>query len=165
MKYLLLSIAFFFTLFQSLNLHDVRQAYKYAAQSPEKVEAFYNSMKSVSKTDNVALVGYKGASIALKARSAKTLKDKKDGFIAGVGFIEFAIETEPNNIELRFIRIGIQENTPKILKYNQAIETDKQFILKQFKFISSSNLKNHIRDYILQSDSFTSEEKSVISGR
>lgn len=165
MKYLLISFALLFTNAQTLDLNTVRQDYKEAAQSPEKVDAFYKSMLAVSKTDQMALVAYKGAAIALKARSSKTLKEKKDGFIEGVGYIEYAIKTEPNNIEPRFVRLGIQENTPKILKYKDEIDEDKLFILKQYQYISSSNLKNHIKDYILQSELFTSEEKSVISSR
>ncbi|TYB75705.1 hypothetical protein ES675_03925 [Bizionia algoritergicola] len=141
----------------------MRQSYKEAAQSQELVDAFYKSMQIVSKTDAMALVAYKGAAIALKARSAKTLKEKKDGFIEGIGYLEYAIETEPNNIEPRFVRLGIQENTPKILKYKDAIEDDKQFILKQYHYISSSNLKNHIKDFILQSTVFTDEEKQTIT--
>lgn len=162
MKYLLLSFVLLFSTVQTLDLDTVRQAYKDAAKNQENVDAFYKSMQTVSKTDQMELVAYKGAAIALKARSSKTLKEKKDGFIEGVAYIEYAIKTEPNNIEPRFVRLGIQENTPKLLKYKDAIEDDKQFILKQFQYISSSNLKNHIKDFILQSTVFTDEEKQII---
>ncbi|EGV42884.2 hypothetical protein BZARG_2026 [Bizionia argentinensis JUB59] len=165
MKYLLISILILFSNLQSLDLDQVRIAYKEAAQNPEKVDDFFNSMQSVTRTEDMELVAYKGAAIALKARNAKTLKDKKTGFIEGVSYIEFAIETEPNNIESRFIRLGIQENTPKLLKYKADIDRDKAFILTQLPYIKSTQLKNHIKDYILHSDSFTSEEKSVFSGR
>jgi len=161
MKFILISFVLLLFNHQTLELNQVRQSYKEAAQSQELVDAFYKSMQTVSKTDAMALVAYKGAAIALKARSAKTLKEKKDGFIEGIGYLEYAIETEPNNIEPRFVRLGIQENTPKILKYKDAIEDDKQFILKQYQYISSSNLKNHIKDFILQSTVFTDKEKSV----
>ena len=165
MKYLLIGCLLLVTNVQTLELKTVREAYKKAAQNQELVDAFFKTMQSVSKTDSAALVAYKGAAIALKARNAKTLKDKKDGFIEGVSFIEYAIETEPNTIEPRFIRLGIQENTPKILKYKDAIEVDKQFILKQYQYITSSNLKNHIKDFILQSTVFTDEEKQTITAK
>ncbi|WP_248397194.1 hypothetical protein [Bizionia sp. M204] len=165
MKFILISFVLLVFNVQTLELNQVRQSYKEAAQSQELVDAFYTAMQSVSKTDAMALVAYKGAAIALKARSAKTLKDKKDGFIEGVGYIEYAIETEPNNIEPRFVRLGIQENTPKILKYKDAIVEDKQFILKQYQYISSKNLKNHIKDFILQSAVFTDEEKQSITSK
>ena len=165
MKFFVVLISVFFLPTQSLELSQVRVAYKEAAQDPTKVEAFYDTLTQVSKSDNVALVAYKGASIALKARNAKTLKEKKDGFIEGIELIEYAIKSEPNNIEPRFVRIGIQENTPKILKYKANIPEDKAFILKQFNYISSKNLKGHIKDYILQSSLFNDQEKQTITNQ
>ncbi|WP_405573545.1 hypothetical protein [Winogradskyella sp. Asnod2-B02-A] len=147
----------------SIDVNTVRNAYKEAAQDSAKIEAFNKLLNNISKDDDVTLVAYKGAAIALLARNEKRIKDKKDLFIEGVSYIEYAIDKAPSNIEARFIRLGIQENTPKILKYKGDIEEDKQFILKQFKNISSTNLRNHIKDYILQSKSFSDEEKSVFS--
>ncbi|MCX7548912.1 hypothetical protein OS188_13220 [Xanthomarina sp. F1114] len=158
-----ISIISFFSLTQ--NLSEIRLAYKEATQDKENMLLFYNMLKDVNKENNVNLVAYKGAAIALKAKYAVTLKEKKDGFIDGVSYIEFAIEKEPNAIEPRFIRLGIQENTPKILKYKDNIDQDKLFLLKQYQHISSENLKNHIRDYILQSKVFTDEEKLTITNQ
>ncbi|WP_053978227.1 hypothetical protein [Mangrovimonas xylaniphaga] len=162
MKILFLFVSAFI-LFQALDLKEVRVAYKEAAHDSAKVDGFYNSMLKVTKDDDVSLVAYKGAAIALKARQAQTIKEKKEGFMEGVSFIEFAIEKAPSAIEPRFVRLGIQENTPKLLKYKEDIEEDKTMILNQFETIDSPNLKGHIKDYILQSKVFTTEEKTVIS--
>ncbi|MFL0353010.1 hypothetical protein [Xanthomarina sp. GH4-25] len=148
-----------------LDLSKVRVAYKEAAHDKSKVEDFSQMLQEVTKKDNVALVAYKGASIALKAKYAKTIKAKKEGFIEGVSYIEFAIEKEPNAVEPRFVRIGIQENSPKILKYKSNIDEDKLFLLKQYQNISSANLKMHVKDYILQSTVFTDEEKQTINNQ
>lgn len=163
MRFLFFFISIYCLTTATPDLKVIRSAYKEAAQDQTKVQAFSDQLATVTKSDNVALIAYKGASITLVARQAETIKDKKDGFVAGVELIEFAIEKEPNAIEPRFVRLGIQENAPKILKYNSDIEEDKQFILKQYKYITSKDLKNHIKDYILQSKVFTTEEKSVIS--
>jgi len=164
MKLLILLITTLSLSLQSLNLDAVRDAYKIAAQDKSKTEAFHASLATVTKKDKVELVAYKGAAIALVAKHAKTLKEKKEGFVAGVTLVEYAITESPNNVELRFIRIGIQENTPKLLKYKSNIDEDKLFLLKQFSSIKSSALKKHIKDYILQSKAFTDEEKSLILG-
>ena len=162
MKYLFHIVAILIISTQSLDVSKVRLAYKEAAHDKTKVEAFNKLLANVTKKDDVALVAYKGASIALKAKYAKTLKEKKGGFIEGVGYIDYAIQKEPNKIEPRFIRIGIQENTPKILKYKGNIAEDKTFILNQFSYINSANLKAHIKDYILQSTLFSETEKEAI---
>lgn len=147
----------------STDINTVREAYKEAAQDDTKIEAFNKLLTNISKSDNLTLVAYKGAAITLMAKNEKKIKDKKSLVIEGVSYVEYAIKKAPNNIEIRFIRLGIQENTPKILKYKSNIEEDKKFIIKQFKNISSSNLRNHIKDYILQSKAFSDEEKSVFS--
>lgn len=162
MKSILVLFATLLITIQSLDLNTVRDAYKIAAQDKTKIEAFNTSLTKVTKNDKVELVAYKGAAIALIAKHAKTLKAKKEGFIEGVTLVEYAITKSPNNIEARFIRLGIQENTPKLLKYKGNINEDKLFILKQFNSIKSSALKKHIKDYILQSKGFTDEEKSLI---
>lgn len=148
---------------QALNFNAIRIAYKQAANDSTKVVEFSKLMSKVNKKDNAVLVAYKGASLTLLARKAKTIKEKREGFIEGVSWLNHAIDQEPNNIEIRFVRIGIQENTPKLLKYKGNIEEDKLFILKQFNYIKSSSLKNHIKDYILQSKVFSDEEKSLFS--
>ncbi|MDO5971752.1 hypothetical protein Q4Q35_18270 [Flavivirga aquimarina] len=149
----------------SIDINAVRNAYKAAGQDHTKVEAFNKLLLNITKKDKSVLVAYKGAAIALLARKEKKIKEKKRLFQEGVSYVEYAIEKSPNNIEPHFIRLGIQENTPKILKYKSNIEEDKQFILKQFKNITSTNLRNHIKDYILQSKAFSDEEKTVISSQ
>lgn len=163
MKFLNVLLLFLSINVLSTDIITVRSAYKEAAQDATKIEAFSKLLSNISKNDDITLVAYKGASITLLAKNEKKIKDKKSQFIEGVSYVEYAIEKAPNNIEIRFIRLGIQENTPKILKYKNNIEEDKQFILNQFKTISSSNLRNHIKDYILQSKAFSDEEKSVFS--
>ena len=93
-----------------------------------KATEFYELLVTVTKEDQVNLVAYKGASIALHAKQSKKVKDKKELFLEGVSYIEFAIKKEPDAIEPRFVRLTIQENTPKLLKYKRNIEEDKTVI-------------------------------------
>jgi len=148
---------------QSIDLNSVRNDYKEAAQDKTRVNSFNAQLASVSKKDNSILVAYKGAGIALKGRYAKKIKDKKQFFIEGITLVEYALKKSPKNIELRFIRLGIQENTPKLLKYKGKIVEDKKFILSHYKMIKSSNLKKHIKAYVLQSKVFSVEEKEKLT--
>jgi hypothetical protein len=160
------SVLFFITILvinlQSIDLDNVRSSYKEAASNAVKVIPFNNMLQEVTKDDRVELIAYKGSGIALKGRFSKKIKDKRTFFIEGVSFVEYAIKKAPNNIELRFIRLGIQENTPKILKYKGNITEDKLYILSHFRQITSSKLKKHIKEYIIQSKVFTVEEKLSI---
>lgn len=161
MKFLILFLPLFFII-MPVDLDAIRNAYKEAAHDKTKVTALNKQLSAITKDDDIVLVAYKGAAITLQARYEKNLKEKKRLFIEGVGYIEFAINKSPNAIEPRFIRIGIQENTPKLLKYKSNIKEDKLFLLKQYKTIKHEILKNHIKEYILQSKAFSDEEKAVI---
>lgn len=163
MKLFMLCIATLLLQPGSVDLREVRVAYKEAAHDKTRVEAFYLLLSDVTKDNDPALVAYKGAAIALKARSAKTIKKKKEGFVKGVSYIEHAIKENPDAIEPRFVRLGIQENSPKVLKYKDNIEEDKRFILEHFENIDPEDLKNHLKNYISQSSLFSDEEKTVIS--
>lgn len=162
MKFILSCLTILVLSIQTVNLVDVRASYKLAAQDKMQIDSFSDMMQGITKKDNVALVAYKGASLALQAKYAKTIKEKKEGFLNGVNYIEFSIAKKPNAIEPRFVRLSIQENAPKILKYRENIDEDKAFIIKQYRHISSKNLQLHIKDYILQSNLFSEEEKSII---
>ncbi|WP_067149969.1 hypothetical protein [Pseudotamlana agarivorans] len=162
MKFLL---ALFFGVFisvQTVDLQKTREAYKLAAQDANKVNAFFNDLQGVTKKNRNELVAYKGASIALMAKSAKTIKEKKEGFMEGVNLVEYAVEKDTSNIEVRFIRLSIQQNVPKILKYNQEIESDKAFVIKHYNEIKSSHLKMHIGDYISNSKKFSDADKAAL---
>ena len=79
-------------------------------------------------------------------------------FKEGVKWIEFAITKEPNNIEIRLVRLSVQENVPGITHYNKNIKEDAAFITYHYKEQSGA-MKTYIKDFILQSKSFSDTEK------
>ena len=159
------SFLFFISLFVfsvNLNINVVRNDYKAAAASKTKANLFNDYLKGVSKKDDKRLVAYKGAAITLIAKHKKGIIKKTLTFKEGIEWIEFAIKKEPLNIEIRFVRLSIQQNSPKLLGYNKNIKGDKNFILKNFKAIKSNKLKKYLRSYIIDSNKFTQKEKSII---
>jgi len=162
MKLFLFFISVIF-LTSSLNISEVRNNYKEAVTSKNKVNSFNESLKNVTKKDDLRLVAYKGAAIALTARYLKGAKQKSTTFKDGVDWVEFAIEKKPLDLEVRFVRLSIQQNTPKFLGYNKDIEGDKKYILTNFKTIRSKEFKEYLKSYILDSKKFSEEEKSLIN--
>lgn len=135
----------------------------YVESSDSKINTtkFYDFMNKYSKNDET-LLAYKGASIALKAKHAVGIKQKKELFIKGVTILEAVIKSNPNNAETRLIRLSIQENTPKLLKYKENIEADKKQILLLFSK-QSVDLKEYIKKYVNQSLVFTKAEKQQLN--
>ncbi len=162
MKPIILFISFSIFLIK-LDINEVRQLYKQSDGSKENTFILFEKLENITKDDNTVLVAYKGAATAMKGKYEKGVKEKTAVFKAGVSLVEYAIEQEPDNIEIRFVRLSIQQNSPKFLKYKTHLEEDKEFVLTNYKNIQSSELKSYLKDYILHSNNFTGEEKNVIS--
>ncbi len=146
-----------------IDVVEVRNLYKSAGTSKEKTSELMGLLQNVDKNDDMVLLAYKGAVTAMMAKYEKTISEKKQEFIKGVSLVEFALEQEPKNVEIVFVRLSLQQNSPKILKYKNNIDQDKAYLLTQFNQIKSTSLKAYLEDYILHSNNFSEEEKNVIS--
>jgi transposase-like protein len=160
---LLVFIISYFLLITNVDLEEVRQLYKVADLSQENATFLHDKLENITKSDEKVLVAYKGAVTSMTAKYEKNVKLKKEVFEVGVNLLEFAITSDPDNIEIRFVRMSVQQNSPKILNYHKEVDEDKKYILNNFNQITEPELSSYIKDYILSSNNFTEEEKNVIS--
>ncbi|GEQ85242.1 hypothetical protein ULMS_07500 [Patiriisocius marinistellae] len=158
MKYLLILCLLIVTSVSAQNVVEVRKAYTSIENDKGAIESLYGQLEHIFE-DKFTLSAYKGAVMTMLAKYEKGGKQKKAYFKNGVGLIENAIKAEPNNIELRTIRLSIQENAPKFLKYHSSIVEDKTFIIDNFKKTKSKEVCAFVKDYAMQSSSFTEEDK------
>ena len=145
------------------SITEIRELYIKASLSKINAEAFHSKLQSVSNKDDNTLVAYKAASLTLMAKYAKGIKNKKIFFREGVFLLESLITKHPKDIELRFIRLTIQENAPKIVKYKKNISEDKSLIINSLNNVKNKALKTYIKSYVLESKAFSDKEKNVIS--
>ena len=66
-------------------------------------------------------------------------------FSKGKEILERSIKEEPSNLELKFLRLSIQQNIPEILAYNQNIEEDQKFINNNINKNKDGALKKLIK--------------------
>lgn len=157
---LLLSILFLLFA-KNPEIAEVRDLYTDAAKSEANANAFAEKLTAVSDTDgNKVLVAYKGCSLTLRSKFSGNLADKISFMKAGAKLIDAAAAAEPNNIEIRMIRLSVQESVPKIVNYRSNKKEDKAFILKNYT--DSGELKNFIKNFVNQSKSFTAAEKKAV---
>ena len=128
------------------DLTAIRLLYKDATQSKAQAEAFYTPLKAVTRADKPVLVAYKGAGLMLLARYEK-LKDRGPKVKEGVQWVEQAVAAEPENAEIRLIRLSIQEHLPRFLKYHQNIEEDRSFVQQALPTIKEESLTAMINGY------------------
>lgn len=160
MKYLLIIVFLISAAGTAQDLNRIRSAYPKAVESAEITDQLDGELAKVNSSNKPVLLAYKGAVSTLKAKFAKTKKEKKEYFKEGTSWIESAIRAEPSSIEIRYIRMSVQENSPKFLGYHKNLEEDKAFVLKNYSSISSTELKNVIKDFVLKSENFSETEKA-----
>ena len=142
-----------------------------AAQQKFDKAVFYDVMASgngeavnneISIVQNASLFnkeGYEGALLMKKAGFAASPKKKLKFFKDGRIKLETALMVDNENTEFHFLRLAVEENAPKIVKYHADIEKDKLFIQKNFKNLPAS-VQYAILDYckkskILHADDFS----------
>lgn len=161
---LLLYITLFLSFFGDLpDLAKVRADYMVASGNKDVTVKLFNLLSEIKKSDEKVFVAYKGASLTMMAKYAKGKNDKKAFFKEGAGLIEFAASEDPKNIEIRVVRLSIQENAPKFLKYNAKLSEDKEFVLNNYKSINSKSVKAFVKSFVMQSDTFSAAEKELFN--
>ncbi len=161
MKTLLLSIIAF-TFFAAVpDISTIRKSYSQAADNREITSKLFKELKPITKKDHKTLVAYKGAITAMMARFEDSNKEKKEYFKEGTNWIEYAVKMDPDNIEIRCIRLSIQENSPKILHYRDNIDEDLAYISKNYESTTNQEIKAFVRGYSLQCKSFDANQKKI----
>lgn len=139
---LLTSFSLLILTFSSVDRVSFYQSFE--SNSKQKIE---QQIEQLSKYASSTLVdAYLGAITMKSAQFEKTPKDKATVFKKGSVLLENAISKEPKNGEFRFLRLVIQENSPKILKYNKNMQEDAEIVVSSFKSLNST-VKSAIRNY------------------
>ncbi len=157
MKATILFLSTFFV-FTFADLTQIRQAYVASPKSEDAAMKFANLVKDVAKDDaNKVLVAYKGCSLALKSKHSNFLPDKISFMKEGAAFMDAAALASPKDIEIRMIRMSVQENVPFIVDYRDKIQEDKGVILANFAK-APKDVKAFVLKYAQMSEAFSKDE-------
>jgi hypothetical protein len=123
------------------------------SESKEVVQKQLDGIQNLKESSEVK--AFRGALQMKAAQFEKTAKDKLALFNAGKKVLETEIKSNDGNIEYRFLRLLIQENAPKQLKYNGNIEEDAAAIVMGYSKLKEST-KTAIESYAKKSASLKS---------
>jgi len=155
MKFFVVLIGLLFSNIITTNIDEVRNSYRYAKQSKENTESFFELTQKTDRQNDPVLSAYYGCALTLKAAFSDKTMDKISYFRKGKKLIDLAIESNPKNIELRMIRLSVQISAPRITRYNRDIDTDKDFMIKNVDNISSPKLKEFVKGFMSNSGVFS----------
>jgi len=154
----LLSLLPFLT--NAQDIIEIRKQYLESVEDESKCNALYNRLMIQKNNRNQIFLGYKGAVAILMAKFVGNPFTKLSYFKEGKAILENAIEKAPQEIELHFLRFGIQENLPAILRYNENMKEDKSFMIQHLQEVDSPQFRQVIISILLKSSHVSEEEKS-----
>ncbi len=144
-----------------LTIADVRSLFKQAAFDQQACTKLIYSLKHQA-SERVVFAAYKASGLMMNAKYVGNPLDKFSTFSKGKTLLEQTVSKEPTNLEIRFLRLAMQANTPSFLGYSDAIPRDKKFVLQNVKTETDLELKNMIVAYLQKSDVLTHAEKKQL---
>lgn len=140
---LMISAVFFLASFNAGDLEVVRAHYSKVVSDKELCEKMIAEL-SKTKSNSATHLAYLGGMQTIWANHVFSPIRKLNTFKEGKENIEQAIRKEPDNGELRFIRLSVQKNAPSFLGYKSNIEEDTEFIKKNRHQMGSAVLQKNI---------------------
>jgi hypothetical protein len=116
-------------------INQIRKLFYEAVESEEKLEElesfFSKNFTEKALIYHPVLLSYTGAIDALKAKHAINPFTKFSRVLSSLNTLERAVNREPNNLEIRFIRFSILHNLPGFLGYGKERNDDMMVIVTQ----------------------------------
>lgn len=143
----LLSALFIFSSFTIYSLDDVRANYSQLATDKKMCSELLAQLEK-NKDQSATHLAYLGGLQTIWANHVFSPISKLKTFNKGKKNIEQAIKKEPDNVELRFIRLSVQKNAPNFLGYHYNINEDIQFIKNNRSQIKSNVINQYIESLL-----------------
>ena len=142
-------------------MEQVREYYDQAPQSREATENLISLVEDHVDTSAV-LLAYQASATMMMANHVGSPFKKISYFRKGKRMLEQAVERNPSNVEVRFLRFAAQSEIPGFLGYKDNLEEDKQLILTSVAGLQDRQLKELIMTYLMQADYLSQDEKEQL---
>lgn len=133
----------------SQKLKEYRALLKTGEKSEKSAKTLIEKSNTAYKNSKQPVyLGFLAVGKFFMAKHAFNPLKKMSYFNEGKTFLETAVKNEPDNLEIRLMRLITQESAPKILGYSQNITEDKIFLTRSYNNTNDEDLKIYIKDYL-----------------
>lgn len=144
---------------QAKSLEDIRKSYIDCDVSKESSNSFFELVEK-SNLDKSINKAYLAAAKMVKAKFGINPISKLLLFKEGRDELEKLIKSEPNNIEMKYIRLAIQHTAPKFLSYRDNLEQDRLALIKHLnKQSTRGDLESNIIKFLKREKLLNKEEQ------
>ncbi|MBL1407687.1 hypothetical protein [Sphingobacterium faecale] len=141
---------------QHLNLNDVRKDFNKGVKNQELCERHLEVLEKHAQSPLEK--GYEAAFHMFMAKHTGNPIKKMSYFNGGKRLLEKQIKSDPNNVELRFIRLCIQYYIPTYLGYRDNIDQDKDFLVGNLYKLDDEKTKDLLFNYLKGAKMYTEQE-------
>ena len=113
---------------QEFSLFEARNLFIEATKNEEIANKLFELTKNSAIDINYKQHSYNAIAILLKSKYSANPFHKIKLFKKGKKKLDMVIHEFPNDIELRFLRFCVQNDTPEIINYKKNIKQDSQLI-------------------------------------
>lgn len=151
---------------QKVTLDKARQLYFSMSEDKCAALKLTELFEKSEPTDNM-LKAYNGAALAAAPACVGNPARKISMFRKGTKLLDEAVKNEPENFEAVFLRFATQDKAPGFLGYNDHINSDKNFLLKNLQrgkeLVSDDKVFNEIVNFLLKSEKLNQNEKKLVN--
>lgn len=156
---LLLILLFTYSISYGSSIEEVRQNF-WQVESIEKTEFYIDQLESEKSIEGQ---GYLAGMYFMKSRYAGFPLTKMKYFKKGKNLLDELIVTNPENIELRYLRLIMQYQIPEFLGYHENKESDFLYIQTNIENSALSiEFKHQILDILIQLDNMPKDKIEVL---
>ncbi len=130
---------------QSLN--EIRSEFHAVVLNPDDSRDFHNFLKDIENPTST-VKAYQAVSEALLAQVVWNPFNKLKQVVKYDKQIEAAVEEDPQNIEIRFLRLAIEYNLPSFLGMSTHMEEDVAMIVSDLSSVSEMKVNPMFGQYI-----------------
>jgi len=145
---------------QDLDLNSVRNDFNKGVKDEDLCKRHLEALEE--NADSPVERGYAAAFHMFMAKHTSNPFKKMSYFKDGKNKLEKELKSNPNNVELRFIRLSIQYHIPKYLGYHNEIESDKDFVMNNLYKMSDKFTKEKIYKYLKGANMYTQDELALL---
>lgn len=156
-------LPFFFAGTSSVpDVSEARTLFKSAAFNAQSCASLMYGLKNYNEHNNPTLAAYKACGWMMNAKYAINPLDKWNSFSKGKTLLQKTVSKEPQNVEIRFLRLAMQSKCPAFLGYSEDIPKDKSFVLQKYKSLDDIELKSLMKGFLEKADILSVSEKKII---
>ena len=148
------------------DINHLRKEFNLALEDGKKANYLFDQLSKLKPANNTLQFAYLGATEALLAKHSFNPFSKMSLVNSSIAKLNKAVELNPKNIEIRYMRFSVEANMPVFLGYNKHINEDKNVLLLGLK--NSSITKENSEMYkvfasgIINSNYCNKEDKTLL---